>query len=700
MELQNNYYHCFLGNGTDAVLVGYTGSMVSDRFSVDRCAWYKSDRYYPEDKLVMVAGRFPIDKTLEHAEGSGWYDVAPLGRTWYFLLDGGERLELQSSQQRFVPQDGTLYTKVAYGDAAAPVTGEVETWLHAQRSILIERYTFDQDVDFQAWMGPGVWAEANGMLWDTDPFYGVEMDANAPQGTYDLGETQGIMALCVEPAPSAFGKDGSDRWVTVRGRTITKYFAITDNRQGELTTQALDEAVALGYDALRAEHVAFWQAFFAASSVSIPDEQMQHFYDASMYHMKAAQSVVSGGLPVNNLRRTWSSHVFWDSYFVHRALLEANHRHEALEGARFFQRTIDHARRHAREEFGCDGLKWDWEITHDGRKAYGTLLHMKYQVHNNGSYANIVWGYYQYTQDKAYLAEFYPILEGLAQFYLNCIVEEQDGGYGIGYMVGVHESPVKVRNDGTTVAGTIAILRHCADAAQILGRENEFTERCRAVADKLTVTMGSLYNGQFFKASQDDDRINMSSIAPIYPMNVIAPMDSRAVSTADRYIELYRGRVLGDGMHARAFPWSAGVLGAILAWQRRGDLVWDALDGARPSICQFGGMTEVMEDGEWNMQYFGTAQAACCIAIHQMLLQTRDDVIDLFPALPLSWEQAGFENLLAAGLNVTATYAAGAVEWTARNNAALPLTRTVRYDDQAETVALQPGEERRGRWAS
>src|SRR5664279_2439232 len=475
--------------------------MVADKVSVDRCNWYKSDRYYPEDKLVMVAGRFPIDKKLEHAEGSGWYEVAPLGRTWYHVLNGdsvgdGQRLELQSSDQRFVPQDGTLYTKVDYGS----VKGEVVTWLHAQRSILIERYTFDQEVEFQAWIGPGVWIDDG---WDTDPFRSVNMSDDSPEGRYDLGETQGMMALRVEPPPTHFGKEGNDRWVTVRAKSITKYFSITDNRQGALTAQALDDAIALSYDALRAEHVAFWKDYFAVSSISIPDEQFQYFYDASMYHFKAMQSVVSGGLPVNNLRRTWSSHIFWDSYFIHRALLEANHRDEALEGCRFFQRTLDHARRHARDEFGCDGLKWDWEITHDGRKAYGTLLHMKYQVHNNGSYANILWGYYEYTQDKAFLAEFYPIFEGLAQFFMSCIVEQTDQGYEIGYLVGVHESPVKVRNDGTNLAGTIAILRHYADAARILGRESEFSAKCITVADALVKRMDALYNGHYFKASDD-----------------------------------------------------------------------------------------------------------------------------------------------------------------------------------------------------
>src|ERR1041384_4932976 len=134
-----------------------------------------------------------------------------------------------------------------------------------------------------------------------------------------------------------------------------------------------------GYNDLLASHVDFWQEYFSRSKVNLPDRQFQEFYEASLYHFKAAQSRESGGLPVNNLRRTWSSHVFWDSYFIQQALIEANRLDEALEACRFFQRTLDHARKHAREEFGCDGLKWDWEITNDGRKAYGTLLHMKFQ---------------------------------------------------------------------------------------------------------------------------------------------------------------------------------------------------------------------------------------------------------------------------------------------------------------------------------
>jgi hypothetical protein len=185
-------------------------------------------------------------------------------------------------------------------------------------------------------------------------------------------------------------------------------------------------------------------------------------------------------------------------------------------------------------------------------------------------------------------------------------------------------------------------------------------------------------------------------------MMVIPADDPRAVSTADAYIGRYEGRLLGHGNSERGFPWSAGVLASILAWQHRGDLAWAALEGARPTICTFGGMTEVMENDEWNMQYFGTAQGACCVAIHQMLLQSHVGEmadIELFPAIPSSWDRASFERLLAEGFAVSAKYTPTQVDWTVTNVSPERLTRTIHYRDQSTTVELGPDDEMHLVWS-
>lgn len=384
-------------------------------------------------------------------------------------------------------------------------------------------------------------------------------------------------------------------------------------------------------------------------------------------------------------------------------MLEANHPAEALEACRFFQRTLPQARRHAQDEFGCDGLKWDWEITHDGRSAYGAQLHQEDEVHNNASYANEIWNYCSFTQNLGLLREFYPILEGLARFFVQNVVEKTEQGCQTRPVVGVHESPVRVKNDGITVSGTIAILRRVAEAARLLDLETDFSRECAALAVGLGQTLDRLYNGRFFTASEGRDWLNTSSLAPMYPMQVVNDDDPRAVRTARAYLVRYAGRLVGHGESENGFPWVAGILATVFARQGEGDIAWSIIENTRPTICLFGGMTETMADGHWDMQYFGTAQAAVCTAIHSLLLQDRDGALHLFPALPSGWQDFEFQRLLAAGLTISARLTAGSgapqVHATVRNVSPTLLTREIWFNRQAMPVTLQPGEERMLDWS-
>ena len=688
MRLPADYYHCFLGNGLDAVLVGHTGSMVADRAGEERCYWYKAERYYPEDRLVQIPGRFPQGKPLEHARGSGWYELAPLGRTWYVVRGQLSPLEATSSSQEFDPTRGVLSSSVRFRGLRAEVT----TFLHPELSLLVSRLLFEREAELEVWMGPGVWVEEG---WDTDPFYQVSMHRAHPEGTYDLGESRGLMVLRTEPRSELMLANGRERGVRLRARQLVTYFSIVDDRQGPLDASEIDGAVARGYEALQRETVEFWEAYGSASRIRIPDPQFLRAYEAALYHFKAMQNRSSGGLPVNNLRLTWSSHVFWDSFFIQRALLGANHRAEALEACRFFQRTIGHARRHARERFGAQGLKWDWEITHDGRPAYGIYLHQSEQVHNNASYVNEIWGYYEATRDREMLREFYPIIEGIARFFLDRVVIETPRGYEIAALVGVHESAERVANEGFNLTGTMAILRHLVEAAGILGIRDELVDRAKRVGRGLEPALSRLFDGRHFASAEGSGQLNMSSLAPVYPMEMVPPRDERALLTAAAYRERYRGRMVGHGNSESGFPWSAATLATIFALQGQGETALEILDGLRPAICMHGGMSETVGDGRWNMQYFGTAEGAFCTALHTMLLRHRGDEIRLFPALPAGWEEARFERLLASGLEVSALLREGSCEAELHSIAADAMTRTLRYGERSVEIRMQPGETRR-----
>lgn len=255
------------------------------------------------------------------------------------------------------------------------------------------------------------------------------------------------------------------------------------------------------------------------------------------------------------------------------------------------------------------------------------------------------------------------------------------------------EHVTRVRNEGMNLTGSIRILQLTAQAAKILHKDGDFAARCAEVSSSLMDTLNLLYNGTYFRSAEEVDTLTLSSLAAIYPMSVIPPTDPRAISTARAYRDKQGSRVLS--------AWSSGILAIIYAEQGDGDTAWKLLTNVASLICNFGGMAEYgNEDGHWNMQYFGTAQAAVCTAIHHLLLQAQPDMISIFPAVPSTWPSCSYERLLVNGVEVSARFdrAANLVQATLHNLAPDSLKTNVQYGKQVEKVALSPGESESFEW--
>ncbi|WP_322801030.1 glycosyl hydrolase family 95 catalytic domain-containing protein [Thermoflexus sp.] len=697
MRLPRDYYHAFLGNGHDGVLIGYTGAMVPDRPPngwhpyLDRCQWYKSDRYYPEDRLVdVVPPRHPPFAAALPKTGKPWAELAPLGYTAYEVEVEGQAGQVHGFTQTFIPEEGTVYTTVDWGVARAEVT----TFLCPDRPLLVIRYRFNRPVRLRVRAAPGVWQEEGH---ETDPFDALTFLNGRPAAFYRLGPYQGFIEVALAEAQCG-GREGKVWWLEGEGTAFTHYFAIVDDYAGPLDTEIIPRAMAEGPEALHARTRAFWRDYFAASRFELPDPAFERVYRTSRYLFKAIQNPISGGLPVGNLRLTWSSHLFWDAYFIHRALLEANHIAEGEAAIRFFLRTREAAERHAREDFNAPGLKWDWELTHRGEPAYGIWVHQKEQVHNNAAYANMLFQLYAFTRDRRLLERVFPLLEGLAVFFLHAVVEETPRGFEIRPMVGVDERPVRVRNEGITLAGTIRLLERYVQAARLLGRADGLIERSAQAATGLRRTLGRLYNGRYFQASEEEDHLNMSSLAPIYPMEVIPPEDPRAIRTVRAYRERYAGRMVGHGNNEWGFPWAAAVLATIQAWQGDGEGAWQTLQEIRPAFSMHGGIAETVDDeGRWNMQYFGTAHGALCTALHHLVVQTREDGIRIATSLPATWERGAWENWRAHGLLLSGEWdrRRNHLEASLRNPTGEPIAIQLRIGRMDGELTVAPGEARR-----
>jgi hypothetical protein len=174
-------------------------------------------------------------------------------------------------------------------------------------------------------------------------------------------------------------------------------------------------------------------------------------------------------------------------------------------------------------------------------------------------------------------------------------------------------------------------------------------------------------------------------------MRILSFKDPQSIQTARAALDHNHERT-GQSGHHYNFPWASGVLATIYARQDQADLAWGILQETRPTICLFGGMTEVMEGTEWNMQYFCTAQAAVVTALHNLLLQGEDSRVAIFPALPSDWQECSFENLLAEGLEVSAAYRLGQVSGSVRNITPQELASTLVWKYKTAKILLKPGE--------
>ena len=128
--------------------------------------------------------------------------------------------------------------------------------------------------------------------------------------------------------------------------------------------------------------------------------------------------------------------------------------------------------------------------------------------------------------------------------------------------------------------------------------------------------------------------------------------------------------------------------------QRRGDDALDILRRCLPAMNIHGGVAErIDEDGRWNLQYFATAHAALCSAIHAVLL-SNENGIEPFPAVPRAWSAAAFDRLLVGGIEVSATLEGGRLTRLALGNAATEdQTPTIRIGRRTRRLTLRPGDQ-------